>query len=58
MMHKQGRQAKHLNETGSAKGDWYINRLDFFEFHRYPEYTKHKVLSVLVMAISFYFFLH
>ena len=48
------RESKYLNESGSKKGNWYINRLDYFQFHEYPKYKLHRVVSFLV-AVACYF---
>lgn len=45
------RQAKYLNESGSKKGSWYLNRLEYFEFHAYPGYHTHQLVA-LVTAVS------
>ncbi|TPH14672.1 hypothetical protein [Litorilituus lipolyticus] len=52
-MAKQFRESKYLNESGTAKGNWYMNRLDYFKFYQYPEYKKHKILSLLIGIICF-----
>lgn len=46
-MAKQFRESKYLNESGTLKGNWYMNRLDYFTFYQYPEYKKHKILSLI-----------
>lgn len=51
-MRKEFRQPKYLNETGSKVGNWYINKLDYFEFYRYPGYTKHKVYCAFLLVFS------
>ena len=51
-MTKKFRQFKYLNESGSQQGEWFINRLDYFTFHQYPSYFKHKYLS-LTVTIAF-----
>lgn len=53
-MEKQFRENKYLNESGSKKGNWYMNRVDYFQFHEYPEYKKHKTIALLV-GIFVYF---
>jgi len=53
-MTKPFRENKYLNESGSKKGTWYMNRLDYFKFHEYPGYKKHKVIAILVWLISIY----
>ncbi len=40
-----------MNETGTQKGRWYMNRLDYFQFHRYPSYAKHKVIALLTFIL-------
>lgn len=49
------RQSKYLNESGSKKGRWYINRLDYFEFHQYPAFKRHKFFSIAAFLAVFYF---
>jgi len=52
-MQKQFRENKYLNETGSSKGTWYLNRIDYFQFHGYPKATQHKILSLIVGIAAF-----
>jgi len=51
---KEFRGSKYLNESGSKRGNWYMNRLDYFQFHEYPAYKRHKYLS-LIIGIALYF---
>ncbi|WP_448549086.1 hypothetical protein [Thalassotalea fusca] len=53
-MNKQFRDSKYLNESGSKTGNWYMNRLDYFKFHEYPEYKKHMSFA-LIIGIFLYF---
>ncbi len=53
MMNKQFRENKYLNESGSKTGSWYMNRIDYFQFHGYPKITQHKILSFVVGIIAF-----
>ncbi|PKI17997.1 hypothetical protein [Colwellia sp. 12G3] len=53
MMNKQFRESKYLNESGSKTGSWYLNRIDYFQFHGYPKITQHKVLSFVVGIVAF-----
>ena len=53
-MSKEFRGSKFLNESGSKRGSWYMNRIDYFQFHEYPAYKRHKFLSLLI-GIFFYF---
>jgi hypothetical protein len=46
------REAKYLNETGSKKGNWFLNRLDYFEFHQYPGFKKHLIGSFVLFILS------
>jgi hypothetical protein len=46
MPNKKFRQNRYLNESGSKIGNWYLNRLDYFQFNEYPEYKKHKFISL------------
>lgn len=52
-MQKRFRENKYLNESGSKTGSWYINRIDYFQFHGYPQANKHKLLSLVVGISSF-----
>ena len=47
------RENRYLNESGSKTGNWFLNRLDFFQFHEYPEYKKHKLISFFAGALTF-----
>ena len=53
-MSNEFRGSKYVNESGSKRGNWYMNRLDYFQFHEYPAYKKHKFLSLFV-GVFFYF---
>jgi len=53
-MSKEFRENKYLNESGSKKGNWYMNRLDYFKFHEYPEYKKHKLMSLVIVIFCFF----
>lgn len=53
-MNKQFRESKYLNESGSKIGNWYLNRLDYFQFHEYPEYKAHKLIA-LTIGVFLYF---
>ena len=48
------RESKFLNESGTKRGNWYMNRLDFFEFHEYPKYKKHKLVSLVIFIVSIF----
>jgi len=52
-MLKKFRENKYLDESGSKTGSWYLNRIDYFQFHGYPKATQHKILSLLVGTIAF-----
>ncbi len=52
-MQKQFRENKYLDESGSKTGSWYLNRIDYFQFHGYPKARQHKVLSLVIGIISF-----
>ena len=54
MANNKFRENKYLNESGSKTGNWYMNRLDYFQFHQYPEYNKHKYMALLVGVLLFY----
>lgn len=47
------RESKFLNESGSKRGNWYMNRLDYFQYHRYPGYKLHKY-GGLLLGVLFY----
>jgi hypothetical protein len=51
------RQPKYLNESGSKKGQYFVNRLDYFEFHQYPKYKLHKFMAFAGMLFSIYLLL-
>jgi len=53
-MSKDFRQSKYLNESGSKQGNWYINRLVYFQFYEYPKFKQHRLVS-LMMSIACYF---
>lgn len=53
-MEKKFRQSKYLNESGSKQGNWYLNRLDYFQFYSYPRDKLHQLLT-LVVGITAYF---
>ncbi|KGJ87424.1 hypothetical protein [Colwellia psychrerythraea] len=53
-MQKRFRENKYLNESGSKTGSWYINRVDYFQFHAYPKANKHKLMSLAVGVSSFF----
>ncbi|MFT5163448.1 MAG: hypothetical protein ACI9FJ_002044 [Alteromonadaceae bacterium] len=44
-MDSKFRQNKYRNESGNQKGNWFINRLDYFQFHYYPRYNLHRVIA-------------
>lgn len=52
-MQKNFRENKYLNESGSKTGSWYLNRLDYFQFHGYPKAKQHKLLSLIVGVFAF-----
>lgn len=51
-MRNDFRQAKYLNETGSKQGQYFVNRLDYFEFHQYPKYKMHKTIAVILFFLG------
>jgi len=51
-MRQDFRQPKYSNESGSTQGKYFINRVDYFEFHQYPSFKKHKILSVICFFLS------
>lgn len=48
------RESKYQNESGSKKGNWYINRLDYFQFYGYPRYKLHRFVSLLVGVFCYF----
>ncbi len=54
MPNKKFREHRYLNESGSKTGNWYMNRLDYFQFNEYPEYKKHKFFALFFGIGSFY----
>jgi len=53
-MRQDFRQPKYLSESGSKQGRYFINRLDYFEFHQYPLFRNHKILSIIGFLVSVY----
>ena len=53
-MPKGFRENRYLNESGTKTGKWFMNRLDYFQFHEYPKYKKHKLVSMLFGVFSIY----
>ena len=45
------RQSKHKEYVGDEKGDLYLHRLKYFEFHSYPGETLHKLWAVSTMLL-------
>jgi hypothetical protein len=54
MPNKKFRENRYLNESGSKSGNWYMNRLDYFQFHEYPEYKKHKIIAFIASIFLIY----
>ncbi len=54
MLNKKFRENRYLNESGSKTGNWYMNRLDYFQFHQYPEYKRHKYVSLCLIVVFIY----
>jgi len=54
MLNKKFRENRYLNESGSKTGNWYMNRLDYFQFHQYPEYKRHKYVSLCLVFVFIY----
>ena len=48
------RESKYLNESGTKIGNWYMNRIDYFQFHEYPAYKKHKFLSIVACILVYF----
>lgn len=53
-MKKAFRQNKYLNESGTKQGSWYINRIDYFQFHGYPKAKKHKIIALITAVVAYY----
>ncbi len=47
------RESKYLNESGTKRGNWYLNRLDYFEFYSYEGELWLKVKCGLLLLIIF-----
>ena len=47
---------KYQNESGSKQGNWYLNRVDYFEFHRFPKYNKVRIYCLITILLSLYLF--
>jgi hypothetical protein len=54
MSNKKFRESRYLNESGTKTGNWYMNRLDYFQFNEYPEYKKQKYITLFVGILSLY----
>jgi hypothetical protein len=54
MPNKKFRENRYLNESGSKTGNWYMNRLDYFQFNEYPEYKKHKYIALFAGVFFLY----
>jgi len=54
MPNKKFRESRYLNESGSKTGNWYMNRLDYFQFNEYPEYKKHKYIALFASVFFLY----
>lgn len=52
------REFKYQNESGTKTGKWYLNRLDYFEFHQFDGMAKYKTLSIIAMMFSLYWLKH
>ena len=48
---KKFRENRYLNESGSQTGNWFLNRLDYFQFHQYPKYKAHKFISLMICLL-------
>jgi hypothetical protein len=54
MPNKKFRESRYLNESGSKTGNWYMNRLDYFQFNEYPGYKKHKYFALFIGVLCLY----
>lgn len=54
MPNKKFRESRYLNESGFKTGNWYMNRLDYFQFNEYSEYKKHKFIAFLAGVFLIY----
>ncbi|MCJ8319423.1 MAG: hypothetical protein MJK12_07305 [Colwellia sp.] len=53
------REFKYQNESGNKQGNWYVNRLDYFEFHRFEKFNRYRIYCVIAILLSlslFHFF--
>ena len=50
------REFKYQNESGSKKGNWFLNRFDYFEFHGFEGMRTMQLRSV-IMCIAYIFVL-
>ncbi|REL28261.1 hypothetical protein DXX93_17930 [Thalassotalea euphylliae] len=46
------REFKYQNESGTQVGKWYLNRLDYFEFHRFEGFFLWQVKSVAGVVLA------
>jgi len=46
------REFKYQNESGNKHGNWYVNRLDYFEFHQFPKFNQYRIYCVMTILLS------
>ena len=49
-MSNEFRGSKYVNESGSKRGNWYMNRLDYFQFHNPSRVQKVTSISAFFSA--------
>ncbi len=53
-MANEFRQSKYINESGSKQGNWFINRLVYFQFYEYPKFKLHRITSLLAGIFCYF----
>ena len=51
-MTKPPRESKYLNQSGSKTGNWYLNKLDHFEFYSFAGEARFNFACVLCLIFS------
>ena len=52
------REAKYQNELGTNIGKWYLNRLDYFQFHHFTGMARYKLLALASIVCGIYLIKH
>jgi len=51
------RQPKYHNERGSKQGRYFVNRLDYFEIHQYPNFKRDRVVVFIGFCLAIHLFI-